>query len=153
MPDQTPSVLLVRSEKNLHELPEVMLHHRYAYRVETAVNAQAAWERVRQAQDPYDVVVIDEGPQSIAEARPALLDMDLVHSLRAYYPDTEVIICLNSSRARAVEAIQAGAFRYLVKPVPADELAGAIEHAVEYRRLKGTARPRQAADSCRQALQ
>lgn len=150
MPKQMSWVLLVRSGKNASALSKVLPLDHAAYQVETTVNAQEAWERVRQAPDFYDVIVLDATPRAMAEAPPSLLEIDFIHHLRGHCPNTTVIVCLDSPRTQAWKAIQAGAFRYLSKPVSVDELAVVIEHVIEYRRWQGTAEPHQPPDSCRQ---
>lgn len=62
--------------------------------------------------------------------------LELLKHARLQYPQT-IIIMLTAFRAMetAVEAMKAGAYDYLTKPVHADELSVVVRQALEHLRL------------------
>jgi len=102
------SVLVVDDEPDLRTLYEMTLV-REGYQVETAASLAAAREQL-QAQH-FDVVLADM-------RLPDGLGMDLLHELRAQHrAERCVVVTAYGSAQNAVEALRAGAFDYLSKPV------------------------------------
>jgi PAS domain S-box-containing protein len=96
--------------------------------------AVARVEQLRQR--PFDVAILDI-------KLPRLSGLELLDALRAISPHTEVIfITAYASVATAVQALNRGAFAYLVKPFEMDELLATVEKALEARTLRETARLR-----------
>jgi two-component system response regulator AtoC len=68
---------------------------------------------------------------------PGRSGMELVELCRSEYPETPVIMITGHGTIRnAVEALKAGAFEYLSKPVQMDELALVIDKAIKSRQLE-----------------
>ncbi len=98
----------------------------------------------------YDVAVAASGEEAIQrvsaiEPEVVLLDLRLpgmsgletLHVISANAPATEVIMLTgHGSIDTAIEAIRMGAFDYVVKPCPLDELDVRIQRALERRTLK-----------------
>jgi DNA-binding NtrC family response regulator len=102
------------------------------------------------ADQPCDVVHVDtgrKGLEAIAElepdviltdlALPDLNGMDIVkHVTDHQLPITVVVVTGQGSLRTAVEAMRAGAFDFLVKPVTADRLVVTLRNALERQRLR-----------------
>jgi len=98
------------------------------HRVEEAADGEAAVRRVRD-QD-FDVVITDL-------RMPGSSGLDLLREVRGLPDPPEVVVLTaHGSVTTAVEAIKAGAFDFLEKPVPGPEtLRIVVERALERRRL------------------
>ncbi|MCL1887872.1 MAG: sigma-54 dependent transcriptional regulator [Kiritimatiellaeota bacterium] len=88
-----------------------------------------------------------EGTRRFAEVSPDLVLTDLVmpgldglgvlKRVRELSPDTPVILMTaHGSVPSSVQALKAGAFDYLVKPLDLDELQAKLKHALEHTALK-----------------
>ncbi len=98
------------------------------YRVYTAMDGKEALE-VFYGHDP-DLVISDL-------IMPGMSGLELLQTLRSNSPDVQVILLTSyGSIPSAVEAVRAGAFDYLSKPVLIDELRLAAERALEHMALK-----------------
>ena len=98
----------------------------------------------------YDVVAVATGEEAIervatAEPEVVLLDLRLpgmsgietLKNIQASSPTTEVIMLTgHGSIDTAIESIRIGAFDYVVKPCPMDELQIRIQRALERRALR-----------------
>ena len=99
------------------------------YGVVTAVNAEDAWELYRE--HVFPVVLTDlclpgmSGIQLLTKIKQSGLGMS---------PDV-LIMTGHSDLPSALEALRAGAFDYLCKPVSRDALLSAVERAAEHQRL------------------
>lgn len=83
---------------------------------------------------PYDVIVSDISMQ--------MMDgIELLRAVREHDRDLPVVLMTGAPTvATAAQAVEHGAFKYLVKPVPIDDLLAAIHRAVQTYRLAGTQR-------------
>ncbi len=80
--------------------------------------------------DSYDLVLTDL-------KMPGLGGMDVLNYVIGHCPETLCIILTgHGSIKNAVEAVRAGAYDYLTKPVDLEEILIAIQRAVEFRNLK-----------------
>jgi len=121
MPDIAASILVIDDEPDLRTLYELTLL-REGYRVETAESVQEA-RAALQAQR-FDAVLTDM-------RLPDGLGLDLLHELRAQQrPERCVVITAHSSAENAVEALRAGAFDYLSKPVDLKQFRAVVASAV-----------------------
>ncbi len=83
-----------------------------------------------QSQEGFDVVVTDI-------QLPGMSGIDVLSALRDQDPTLPVIIVTgHASQESAIEALNLGAFYYLLKPVSNDELKQVVRNALEMRRLK-----------------
>ena len=79
----------------------------------------------RSEKKPFDIVLTDL-------RMPGLSGLDILKNVKAQSPHTEVIlITAYASVDSAIEAIRAGAYHYVVKPVKMAELKALINHVVE----------------------
>jgi nitrogen regulation protein NR(I) len=115
--DDEPSIL--HFFRRAFELPEV--------RLLTAETAAAGLEAVR-AEQP-DVVILDV---NLGDAS----GLELFQQIRAVDSRIPVIfITGHGTTATAIEAMQLGAYEYLLKPLELDELSSLVERAFEISRL------------------
>jgi two-component system NtrC family response regulator len=97
----------------------------------------------------YEVVAAEDGPTALAllaDVRPTLVLTDLkmpgmsglevLRQIRAGHPETTVImITAFGTVETAVEAIKAGAYDYLTKPIDYEQLRLVVNRALEHHRL------------------
>jgi two-component system NtrC family response regulator len=97
------------------------------YRVNTAKNGEAALAQLRDS--PHDLILTDL-------RMPGVSGLDLLKNIRAAHPETVVImLTAYGSVDTAVEAMRAGAYDYLTKPVHQEELTLIIKRALDHLRL------------------
>lgn len=78
---------------------------------------------------PFDVVVSDI-------TMPGMSGIELLKAVRRRDPDLPVLLATgNPSLETAIQAVEAGAVQYLLKPVGADTLIAAVERAARLRRM------------------
>ncbi|WP_394757617.1 sigma-54-dependent transcriptional regulator [Rhodoferax sp.] len=115
-------ILVVDDEPDLRTLYELTLL-REGYRVEAAANLTQALQQI--SEHRFDVVITDM-------RLPDGLGMELIQQLRAQQrPERCVVITAYGSAENAVEALKAGAFDYLTKPVDLRQFRAVIASAVQ----------------------
>ena len=115
-------ILVVDDEPDLRTLYELTLL-REGYRVEAAANLAQALQQIGERR--FDVVITDM-------RLPDGLGMALIQQLRAQQrPERCVVITAYGSAENAVEALKAGAFDYLTKPVDLKQFRAVIASAVQ----------------------
>jgi two-component system, NtrC family, response regulator AtoC len=121
------SVLLVDDAADSAHILRTSLRRR-GYVVEAALSANEALAYLRGT--PVDVV--------IAHLRmPGMSGLELCKALRDEHPDLQTIVVTGqSSLDSAIEAIRAGAFDYITKPIALDALVIAIERAAAHLMLR-----------------
>ncbi|MBU4278111.1 MAG: sigma-54 dependent transcriptional regulator [Proteobacteria bacterium] len=96
---------------------------KHLHTVEIFENGESALKKM--ATDPFDLVFCDL-------RLPGMNGLDVVREVKAHHPITEVIVFTGyGSIDTAVEAIQAGAFHFLTKPVKINELIALATRALE----------------------
>jgi len=116
------SLLVVDDEPDLCTLYELTLV-REGYRVETATCVNDACELL--SAQRFDVVITDM-------RMPDGLGLDLLHDLRAQQRSERcIVVTAYGSAESAVEALRAGAFDYLTKPVDLKQLRIVVASAVQ----------------------
>jgi two-component system response regulator PilR (NtrC family) len=127
---QTRSALIVDDERDIRELLVLTLG-RMGLRVDTAANLAEARELL--AGNRYDLCFTDM-------RLPDGSGIDLVGEISRHYPQTPVaMITAFGSMDLAVEALKAGAFDFVSKPVDINVLRGLVRHALE---LNNAERPK-----------
>jgi EAL domain-containing protein (putative c-di-GMP-specific phosphodiesterase class I) len=120
------SVLVVDDDPQLLEICDAVLTEA-GYRVALAGDGAAALAIL--AKQTFDVVLTDI-------SMPGMNGLQLLRAVRRRDLDVPVLLMTgNPEMATAVEALEQGAMRYLVKPLTADEITGAVEKAVRLRRF------------------
>jgi len=127
--NETRSALVVDDERDIRELLVLTLG-RMGLRINTAANLAEARELL--ASNPYDLCITDM-------RLPDGNGIELVTEIAQHYPRTPVaMITAFGSMDLAVEALKAGAFDFVSKPVDIAVLRGLVKHALE---LNNTERP------------
>lgn len=100
---------------------------RKGYAVEVFDTGEALLKRL--GQSPFDVVLSDV-------RMPGLDGMELLAAVKSRCPDTEIILLTGyGTIADAVRATKKGAFNYLEKPAPPENLLTVVRQAVDRQRL------------------
>jgi PAS domain S-box-containing protein len=137
MDEEPLRVLLVDDEWSLREpLAKYLAGPPCHFHVDPAADAGEALDRVARAERPYDVALIDDLLSSEPEAEPEPIGIDLMRQIRAHSPATECIVFTGWGMDRALEALRAGAYRYLAKPADRGELGVTIRMAAEHSWLR-----------------
>jgi two-component system response regulator PilR (NtrC family) len=133
------SALIVDDERDIRELLVLTLG-RMGLRVDTAANLSEARELL--SRNRYDLCFTDM-------RLPDGSGIELVGEIARNHPQTPVaMITAFGSMDLAVEALKAGAFDFVSKPVDINVLRGLVRHALE---LNNTDRPRPSAPPPEQA--
>jgi PAS domain S-box-containing protein len=134
--DDPLRVLLVEDEISLRDPLAKHLRHEHEYEVDPAADLQEARSLLAQVERPYDVALIDDLLAPAPKEEPEYVGLVLLREIKGRWPETEVIMFTGWGMERALEALRAGAYRYLAKPLNLDELGMTIRMAAERRRLK-----------------
>ncbi len=118
---RAPYILVVDDEPDLRTLYELTLL-REGYRVEAAGSVAEAWQLLESTR--FDAVVTDM-------RLPDGLGMELLHRLQqAQRSERCLVMTAYGSAENAVEALKAGAFDYLTKPVDLKQFRSAVASAL-----------------------
>jgi DNA-binding NtrC family response regulator len=119
-------ILVVDDEELNRDLLQQILA-REGYQVAVAANGQEALALLRQ--EPFHVVLTDL-------RMPGMTGVEVIRELKMLAPSTMGIIhTAYGSVETAVEAMKAGAYDYVTKPVRRDELLVVIQRALEFQHL------------------
>jgi len=130
MNEEQLRVLLLDDEASLREPLEKHLESNFGYQVDSAVSGKETLELMEAAQGRYDVALIDEVLQDGPDGIQVMLE------IKERYPDVECIIFTGWGLDSALQALRAGAYRYLSKPFNVEELGMLIRMAAEHRKLR-----------------
>lgn len=121
-----PSILVVDDDIIAAELLSEVLS-REGYRVEIATHGREAIQKGTGA--PFDAVITDL-------KMPDVTGLDVLKSYRRSSPQTTVfVITAFGSFETAIEAIQNGAYDYIIKPFKIDEIKSKVKWCLEQKRL------------------
>lgn len=121
------SVLLVDDDATFRQVMANELT-RLGYQIEAVGSGEEAIRRIGSLEP--EVVLLDL-------RLPGMNGLDVLKSIHANSPATEVVMLTgHGSIDTAIEAIRIGAFDYVVKPCPLDELHIRIQRAIERRSLR-----------------
>ncbi|WP_045769738.1 sigma-54-dependent transcriptional regulator [Xanthomonas albilineans] len=130
--NETRSALIVDDERDIRELLVLTLG-RMGLRISTAANLAEARELL--ASNRYDLCITDM-------RLPDGNGIELVSEIAKHYPHTPVaMITAFGSMDLAVEALKAGAFDFVSKPVDIQILRGLVKHALELNNATRAAAP------------
>ena len=119
-------ILVVDDDTSLRRVTQFQLEQA-GYQVTTATSGMEALQVFEQA--PQDLVLTDL-------QMPGLSGLELLKKIRLNYPEISVIIVTAFGTVEsAVEAMKAGAYDYITKPVNPDELKLTIERALAHQQL------------------
>jgi len=133
VPSHSPaSILVVDDEPDLRTLYELTLL-REGYRIETAADVRQAHQRLQE--QAFDVVITDM-------RLPDGLGMEILQSLKAQQrAERCIVMTAYGSAENAVEALRAGAFDYLTKPVDLKQFRAVVASAVQDKEGSKAPRP------------
>jgi DNA-binding NtrC family response regulator len=121
------SLLVVDDDESLRWVTKVQLEQS-GYSVGAAADGPMALELLQQT--GVDLVITDL-------MMPGMSGLDLLREIRSTYPDLAVIVVTAFGTVEtAVEAMKAGAYDYITKPVNIDELKIVVSRALEHVNLK-----------------
>lgn len=124
--DPRPRILVVDDDPQLLRVYERILRSA-GFDVDRAADGKTAAAAVRNGR--YDVVLSDID-------MPGLDGIGLLRAVREHDLDLPVVLVTASPAVEtAVQALESGALRYLIKPVAAADLTKAVRHAAQLRRL------------------
>lgn len=142
MSEKTASILVVDDEPDLRLLYELTLA-REGYRIETAETVAQAMHKLQQR---FDVVLTDM-------RLPDGLGIEVLLALQAQgRPERCIVATAYGSAENAVEALRAGAFDYLSKPVELKQLRSVIASAIQDLPATAAATPVTAAQAVVQGI-
>ncbi len=120
-------IIVVDDENKVREYFSEFLTHE-GFEVDTAQNGEVALKMIDD--DFYDIALIDLN-------MPKVDGMSVLKYLKENSPDSiGIILTGHATIKNAVEAMKAGAYDYLAKPVKMEEVLMVIERAREYLELK-----------------
>jgi len=126
IPHQTPRLLLVDDEPRLLESLCELLKNR-GFTLTTAKNGTEAISRL--SSGPFDLVILDL-------RMPEVTGHDVMDYINVHQMDANVIITSGDSGIEAaIGSLRRGAYDYLRKPYPREELLKAVQNALQQRRL------------------
>ncbi len=97
------------------------------YEVDVCKDALCALQALERKDDQYDIVLSDI-------RMPQMDGLEFLKQVRSRYP--AIIVILMTAYAKvddAVKSMRQGAFDYITKPFPVEELSVKLEHALQYR--------------------
>ena len=116
-------VLVVDDDESLRRVTQVQLE-------------QAGYDTKAVANGVEAVALLQKSPQDLVISdlkMPGMSGLDLLRRIRSEYPDTVVVmITAFGAVDTAVEAMKAGAYDYITKPVRADELELVVRRSLEH---------------------
>ncbi len=120
--------LLVVDDDSGHRNMLLTLLADWGYRVEGAEDGEAAVVLCRQR--PYDLILMDVRMAGLS-------GIEALKEIKAYNPAIPILIMTAYSNVEsAVEAIKAGAYDYLAKPLDFDDLKLTLERALDHTSLR-----------------
>ncbi len=120
-------LLVVDDDPAFCDLVSADLGTRGEFEVVTVTTSQGAWQRLQE--EEFDAVITDL-------TLPGMSGIELCRRLAADRSDIPVIVITGfGSLDSAIQAIRAGAYDFVTKPVEMDQLALVAERAVKHRQL------------------
>lgn len=122
---ETASILLVDDEESIRRL----LKHYLGTRYTCAVSASAEEAQTALAAKRYQLVIADIG-------LPGSSGLELCESIKKAHPDTVVMMITGLAEAQyARQAMAAGAFSFLSKPIDFARLGTLVEDALKHQAI------------------
>jgi DNA-binding NtrC family response regulator len=119
-------ILVVEDDESLRRVMQVQLE-KAGHKTAVAVDALQALEVLNR--DAQDVLITDLN-------LPGISGLELLKRVRTEHPETvTIIVTAYGTVTSAVDAMKAGAYDYVMKPVHSYELKVLVEHVLENKRL------------------
>ena len=120
-------ILVVDDEQSMTQFLSIVLR-KEGFHVTAVSNGKDALERVKS--DTYDVVITDI-------KMPGMDGIQLLNQIKKHDPSLPVVIMTAyASQQSAIDAVNLGAFQYLLKNAKNDEIRLAVRNALEMRRVR-----------------
>ena len=117
-------VLVVDDEENILGMTQDALEQA-GYRVETAQDANAAFQTLQSGENAIDVVVIDL-------VMPDTDGMSVIKRMAAEHPDVPIIAASGLADGRTEAALEAGAEAFLSKPFTTEKLQSVLQDVLRF---------------------
>jgi two-component system NtrC family response regulator len=119
-------ILIVEDDENLRRVMHIQLN-REGYETSSAADSEQAIPILEKS--PQDLVITDLN-------LPGISGIELLKKVRVEYPETAVIVMTAFGTVQtAVEAMKAGAYDYITKPIHPYELTALVSRALDHHRL------------------
>ena len=123
----TEKILVVDDEQSMTQFLSIVLR-KEGYSVATVNNGREALEKVKT--EGFDVVITDI-------KMPGMDGIQLLHGIKKHDPALPVIIMTAyASQQSAIDAVNLGAFQYLIKNAKNDEIKLIVRNALEMRKVR-----------------
>ena len=123
----TEKILVVDDEQSMTQFLGIVLR-KEGYQVATTGNGKDALEKVRS--EAFDVVITDI-------RMPGMDGIQLLDGIKKIDPTLPVVIMTAyASQQSAIDAVNLGAFQYLIKNAKNDEIKLVVRNAIEMRRVR-----------------
>ena len=123
----TAQVLIIEDDDGLRRVLHIQLE-REGYETSSASSAEEAFPILEKS--PRNLVITDLN-------LPGVSGLDLLKRVRLEYPETAVIVMTAFATVKtAVEAMKAGAYDYITKPVHPYEFKALVKRTIEHQRLR-----------------
>ncbi|MBI5709234.1 MAG: sigma-54-dependent Fis family transcriptional regulator [Candidatus Eisenbacteria bacterium] len=120
-------ILVVDDEQSMTQFLGIVLR-KEGYQVTTVSNGRDALEKVRV--EAFDVVITDI-------RMPGMDGIQLLQGIKKHDPSLPVVIMTAyASQQSAIDAVNMGAFQYLIKNAKNDEIKLVVRNAIEMRRVR-----------------
>jgi DNA-binding NtrC family response regulator len=124
-------ILIVDDEESILDLLERFME-KLGYQADLATNVESALELMQH--HDYDIILTDKNMPDVDGSMEG--GMTLIRFARENLPSAEVIMITGYATVEtAVEAMKLGAFDYIMKPIPLNELKEKIERLLEYKKF------------------
>ncbi len=120
-------ILVVDDEQSMSQFLAIVLR-KEGYQVSTVQNGKDALDKVKA--DPFDVVITDI-------RMPGMDGIQLLQGIKKHDPSLPVVIMTAyASQQSAIDAVNLGAFQYLIKNAKNDEIKLVVRNAIEMRKVR-----------------
>ena len=120
-------ILVVDDEQSMTQFLGIVLR-KEGYQVTTVNSGRDALEKIRM--EPFDIVISDI-------KMPGMDGIQLLQGIKKHDPNIPVVLMTAyASQQSAIDAVNMGAFQYLLKNAKNDEIRLAVRNALEIRKVK-----------------
>jgi DNA-binding NtrC family response regulator len=121
-----PRILIVEDDEGLRQVIHIQLE-REGYEIASTPSAEEALAILEKS--PHHLVITDLG-------LPGISGIDLLKRVRVEYPEAAIILMTAFGTVQtAIEAMKAGAYDYITKPIHPFELKALVKRSIEHRGL------------------
>jgi two-component system response regulator HydG len=127
--EKIPTIAVVEDDEDIKELVTAFFRPK-GYQVISFTDARSLLKEAEKNEFPYDVILTDL-------MLPHISGIDLTKRLRAMGNETPIIlITAHKGSEKAIEAIEAGAYDFVVKPIHFPQLQVSVERALHFNRIR-----------------